>query len=188
MAASAVAIGMVAGLIGGCGADDQTPPAGNGAESREYFERALAISQDINSRISALKTTYPDNYFDVADKASFDLQQTRDSYQGYVQLYREYLDRNEALDPPEPLKEIHDENLSVNRDVNAINEARLEQLLDANSLADVEAVFEGDEAFDEALQAADKVCNDFRDRALVSGVEAWGDQPCQLDGEAPASS
>jgi hypothetical protein len=166
-------------LIVGCGDDDKTSSAGDGAESREYFEQALAISQDVNSRIGSLKTTYPDGYLDVADKASFDLQQTRDSYQDYLQLYREYLDRNEALDPPEPLKQLHDENLSVNRDVNAINERRLEPLLAARSATDLEAAFAVDEEFNQAVVAADEVCNEFRDLALDSGVD-W-DQPCQLD-------
>jgi hypothetical protein len=168
--------------VAACDDGDRTSTPGGGTDSsRNYFEEALVISEDVNSRIGALKTTYPRGYLDIVDKASFDLQQTKDAYEDYVGLYAEYLDRMGALDLPEALEQLHDRGLAANRDILAIHEARLELLLSAVSAADVEAVFFGsDDGFGTALEAADETCNEFRDAAIASGVE-W-DQPCQLDG------
>lgn len=94
-------------------------------------------------------------------------------------MYADWLDRMRALDPPEAVKRLHDENISVNRNLYEVQEARGERLQAATSLPEVEAILTEDGGFSIAVESADRVCNDFRDQAVKSRVD-W-DQPCQLD-------
>jgi hypothetical protein len=180
---------LIAGLVLvaiGCGDNDGETREDASAALSEYFADYVAIDQDVNGRIRALKTAYPDNYFDVADKTKFSLQQTKDSFSEYVALFDEFLDRFEDLTAPEQVQNLHRRTLDANQAVNAINDIRLDLLNGLTTAEEVDAIFLADDPeFAEAVTVQHELCVEFEERAADYNVVY--DLPCAEVAEEPAA-
>jgi hypothetical protein len=148
-----------------CGGDDARPREQVKAALTDYFDQYLAVHQDVNGQIVALKTKYPKSYIDVTDKSTADIQQTKDSYKEYIALFDEFDTRVRALDPPEEIRDLVQQVLEADQAVSAINHDRLTKLEAASTIADVGPIFADDPAYTSAVSRTVELCTSMTERA-----------------------
>jgi len=160
-----------------CGSDDGRPKEQVKAALIAYFDKYLAVHQDVNGRIVALKSKYPKGYLDLADKSAADLQQTKDSYRDYAALFDEFDDRVRALDAPAEVSDLVRQVLEADQALSAINHDRLAKLEAASSIADLEPIFAQDPAFTAAVDRTVELCASLIERAKQYDYKL--DLPCR---------
>jgi hypothetical protein len=160
-----------------CGGDNGRPSAEVKAAMSDYFGKYLAIHEDVNGRIVALKTKYPKGYLDLADKSSADLQQTKGSFKDYVALFDEFDSRVRALDRPPEISDLLQQVRDADLAVSAINHDRLTRLDATASIADVGPIFAEDPAFTSAVDRTVELCSSLIERAKQYDYEL--DLPCR---------
>ena len=133
---------LAAVALAACGDDDDDTsdaiPTGDSdnAELSAYFDERTALGDEARSAIAALDEEYP-----LAFEGG-DVQQTKDSFAEYVVIYDDGREAHGAIDAPEEVAELHQTGYELDEIQKELNHKRLEELEDATTEEDVDAIFE----------------------------------------------
>jgi hypothetical protein len=154
-----------------CGDDGN----GGGGELtlEEYFERLDAIMEDTNSQMDALED--PEER-DLASEEE-QLEAIRDFYfDANLAIIKGGFDEIEGLDPPAEVEDAHDALLAAGGDTVAAYEDVGSQLAEAESLADLQELFD-DGGFEAASERFEQACLELRGIADENEIDL--DLVCQ---------
>jgi hypothetical protein len=164
-------------IVAGCGGDDGRPREEVKSALTDYFDQYLAVHQDVNGKIVALKTKYPQNYLDASEKSAADIQQTKDAYREYVALFDEFDNRVRSLNPPGEISDLVRQVLEADQAVSAINHDRLSKLEAVTTVAEVGPIFADNPAYTSAVSRTVELCTNMTERASEYDYEL--DLPCR---------
>jgi hypothetical protein len=151
-----LALGAMAAACGG--GDD-------GLTAEEYFQRLESLGNDINQRSEALGDQWQEQLESITSEEEV-MGLSRDFYTDMVSLTGDFRDRLEDIDPPEEVRDAHDEFkdvagalLETSRDIaDQLQEAESEaEFLDLTTSEALRAV---GERFDEACSSLKRIAAD----------------------------
>lgn len=135
-----------------------------------YFGNFNAFANGEDDKLRALQAQYPDR--------EQDLQQMRDYYRQYLDEYETLLNGLAVLEPPDDVKDEHDEFLDASRDILELGRPQLDELNQATDASQIEEIFTPDLAFNTALARQDAACVALRDIAQDHNIRVAILEPC----------
>jgi hypothetical protein len=149
-----------------CGDDDDGDAGGTDDNSspETYLLAWKTIREDVNGRINQNSEDYPGGF-------NGDLEETKTSFVIYLDLFDEYIDRVGALDVPEELQALHDENLAANQGVATANHERGDLLAEATTYSEVDQIFGPDEEFSTAVARIVDSCLAYEAKSRDYGLD-----------------
>jgi hypothetical protein len=152
---------------GACG-DNGDETTGTDVEAKQFLEELDALNVEFATRNGDIREAYPQAY-------TGDLEQLKDAYPAYVDLFDDISASMAKLNPPDDLNSAHDRLLDSNSAIGAANHERLTLVQEATSQVDVDAIFAADAEYDTAVQEGIDVCKEFGREAVAVGVEWHSD-------------
>ena len=160
IAAVLLAFGAVAAACGDDGGETLT--------IEEYFARLAEIDDETEEEEAALDAQLEEELAGITDEEEA-LEVIQDIFPAQLDNFADFVDDLADLDPPDDIRDDHDDTVDAMRDFVAVFRELVDELDEVESIGEMDALFEGED-FAQAEQRATEACLRVEQLAADNGI------------------